>query len=86
VQVKTNSVTFSFWLLNKHAKELSSKSHIYVFVNLLKNKQVEFFVVPSAVVAKQAIKYDRPNSSWYAIDRTQIAKFKNKWTAFGKPL
>ena len=38
VQVKTNAVTHSFWLLGKKARSLISKHYIYVLVNLRRAK------------------------------------------------
>lgn len=56
VQVKTNAKVFGYWLLTEKAQHISSPSHIYVFVNLrsrVDGEKVEFFVVPSAVVAEK---------------------------------
>lgn len=50
VQVKSNSQTYSFWLMGEKNQRMRSRSFIYIFVNLRKDG-VEYFVVPSAVVA-----------------------------------
>jgi hypothetical protein len=53
VQVKTNKRNFSFWLVGEKAKEFSSKTHIYVLVNIKKNgKEIEYYVVPSNIVTQ----------------------------------
>ena len=86
VQVKTNAVTFGAWLLNKHAKELKSKDHIYVLVNLRKNDKVEFFIVPSRFIAKNSRISERPSSTWYAIDLYLVERFRDSWKTFGDPM
>lgn len=52
VQVKTNRKAANFWLVDAHTDELTSDSHIYVFVNLKGDARPEYDVVPSAVVAR----------------------------------
>jgi len=86
VQVKTNARVFSFWLLNKKAKDLVSGSHIYVFVNIRTRKSVEiidFYVVPSKVVAKKMVYSKSPKYEWYAFNLTDAERYKDKWTLFG---
>jgi hypothetical protein len=84
VQVKTNARSFGFWLLNKHARLLKSKSLIYVFVNLRKER-TDYFIVPSMVVAKN-VTVSRPSPTrktyWYSITLDRIAKYQDKWSIF----
>jgi len=84
VQVKTNASTFSFWLLN--AKEIVSPTHIYVFVNLRTKKGVdenEFFVVPSSVVAENAVhEQSQTGSEWWSISRDAVRSYRDKWELF----
>ena len=83
VQVKTNAKTFGFWLLNKSAKDLTSRSHIYVFVNLHdKGNKPEYFVVPSKIVSKKMSTEELQKSNWYSFDLTDAKPYLNKWTIF----
>ena len=67
VQVKTNSSNSKSWLLNKDAKQIRSRSHVYVFVTAKRNSKVPiFYVVPSNVVAQAFKKFVRPHSTFYA--------------------
>src|SRR5438552_7833097 len=53
VQVKTNSKPTGFWLVGLKALSLSSRSHVYVFVNIQpRTGRHDFFVVPSKFVAQ----------------------------------
>ena len=68
VQVKTNKNTSAnFWLLNSHAQELKSNSHIYVFVALKKNERPSFLVVPNRVVAAN-VRKDAHGFYWFDRD------------------
>lgn len=53
IQVKTNQINRSEWVLNEKSENLTDKNIFYVFVNL-KNVELlpEFHIVPSKVVAK----------------------------------
>jgi hypothetical protein len=86
VQVKTNARVFNFWLLNKKAKEQVSESHIYVFVNIRTRKSgetVDFYVVPSKVVAEKMSYSTSPRSDWYDFILTYAAPYKDNWSLFG---
>ncbi len=88
VQVKTNARTFNFWLLSKKAKEQVSRSHIYALVNIRSRKdgeEIEYYIVHSRVVANRMIHDKRPKSEWWAIYRSKVEKYQNKWSVFGKP-
>ena len=88
VQVKTNANTFSFWLLSKKSKEQVSESHIYVLVNIRKKKSeevIDYYVVPSKVVADNIVYGEGPNSKWYAVYRKDIDTYKDGWSLFGEP-
>ena len=66
VQVKTNRKAAAFWLVNAHAGDSYSDSHVYVFVNLRGDSRPDYFVVPSTVVAKiYRIKRRETGSVWY---------------------
>ncbi len=81
IQVKTNTTTFSFWLLNKEAKELKSRSHFYTFVNLRSNDRIEYYIVPSRVVAnKTEEEKSGKGSIWYSFSLQNAKKYKDKWT------
>jgi len=53
IQVKTNQINRSEWVLNEKSEKMIDENIFYVFVNL-KNIDVlpEFYIVPSKVVAK----------------------------------
>jgi len=83
IQVKTNARTFGFWLLNKEAKELKSPSHFYVFVNLRTNGEIEYYIVPSYIVAKKTREEKtKKGSIWYSFSLQDAKKYKNKWSMF----
>lgn len=55
IQVKTNKGSRNIWVLNEKCETYFAKNLFYVFVKLNNNeKEPEFFVVPSRVVAKFA--------------------------------
>lgn len=88
VQVKTNARSFGFWLVGAKAQVISSTSHIYVLVNIRTKKDVEiheYFIVPSREVVKLTRQFDRVNSTFYALSRAVIEKYRDKWSVFGKP-
>ena len=56
VQVKTNASRGNFWLVGEKTRGRASQSHIYVLVHLRRVRdaeKVEFYVVPSRVVARK---------------------------------
>lgn len=89
VQVKTNAKTFGFWLLSKKARTMDAPNHVYVFVNIRDRKNgesVEFYVVPSAVVAKKMVSGSsktRKWSEWHQFNLADAKVFQNKWDVFG---
>ena len=85
VQVKTNATTFSFWLLSKKSATINSRSHIYVFVNLRKNGDVEYFVVPSKYVVDNLFVKEINGKTWYSIFREAVEEYRDKWQIFEKP-
>ena len=84
VQVKTNAVTFGFWLVNKKTSQINSDHLVYVLVNLRKTGP-EFYVIPSSVVS-QRVKYSPPTktrkSVWYSVFLSKVAEFKDRWDLF----
>lgn len=90
VQVKTNAVSHGFWLVGKHAADRVAPTYIYVLVNIRERKktglQIEYYIVPSRVVAKRMRVYRRPSSTWYAVDRASIEKYRDRWALFGAPV
>jgi len=87
VQVKTNARTFTFWLLSQKSKEQTSDTHIYVLVNIRRNKEketIEYYIVPSKVVSQKTIYSKNKNSEWYAIYSKDIQEYHNKWSLLGK--
>jgi len=87
VQVKTNARTFNFWLLSQKSKEQTSDTHIYVLVNIHKNKEketIEYYIVPSKVVSQKTIYSKNKNSEWYTIYSKDIQEYHNKWSLLEK--
>lgn len=88
IQVKTNARTFSFWLLNKNAREHVSESHIYAFVNIRKKKDketIDIYIVPSNIVAEK-MKFDESKrAKWYSISLKDIEQYKDQWSLLGEP-
>jgi hypothetical protein len=84
LQVKTNGKNASFWLLNPHAKDMVSPTHLYVLVNLIKDRP-EFFIVPSRVIARRMDIAKQGKSTWYSISRKNVKEFKDKWDLLEQP-
>lgn len=86
IQVKTNRKAASFWLLSKDYSELSSPTHIYVFVNLRGDARPDYYVVPSATV-KRLGTTSPPRSGgsvWHEFSRKNAERYKDGWSLFGK--
>ena len=86
VQVKTNARTFGFWLLGPKAETFQSKTLVYAFVNLRKDR-TDFYLVPSVYVTKN-FKVSAPSktrkSIWHSIRLDQVVQYKDKWEIFDK--
>ena len=84
VQVKTDR-RGTFWLVGKKAKEVVSRSHVYVSVrirNLKKDGEVvEYYVVRSTMLSKLAYH----GGDFASVKRVDIEKYKDKWSVFGDP-
>ncbi len=52
IQVKTNAGNSENWILSSKNESIDSENIFYVFVNLNNDETPEYYVVPSAVVAK----------------------------------
>jgi len=85
VQVKTNSKNMSFWLLNKHAREIKSPTHVYVFVTLKGNQRPDFHVVKTEFVADHVYEEKTPSGLWYSFDRIDLTAGSEGWEIFGNP-
>lgn len=84
VQVKTNGKSVGFWLVGEKAQRISSKSHIYVFVNIQHRTGMhEFYIVPSKYVVENMKVEVRPKSTWYAFYRKDAQQFRDKWSLLG---
>ena len=83
VQVKSNAANTSYWLVGEHARALTSPSHVYVLVNLLKDRTVnEYFVVPSEELVRRVKESRHEKSTWWYVDRKDVADWQNKWEVF----
>jgi hypothetical protein len=83
VQVKTNRRPTSFWLTGRHAKDLRSPSHAYVFVNLRGIERPEFLVASAAHVADHTRVEVRERSTWYAFYKANRPSAGEGWELFG---
>jgi len=88
IEVKTNSKRANFWLVNERAREVSAPSHFYVFVNISSTKddaeRFEYFVVPSAVVARKTVVQKGETSTWYSFSLNDAEPYRSKWSQLGK--
>ncbi len=79
VQVKTNARIFGFWLLGAKAKTLVSSTYVYVLVNLRKGgEQVEYFVVPSKVIAKKMYENKTEKGTWRSFGYEHAEPYRDK--------
>ena len=88
VQVKTNARSFGFWLVGEKAQHAVSDSHVYVLVNIRLVKGIEsheYFVVPSKEIAALTQRFDRANSTFFAVSRSAVEQYRNLWSVFGEP-
>jgi len=84
VQVKTNAKPVGFWLVGDKAKKLKARSHVYVFVNVRdKDGQHEYYIVPSRIVAAKVRVEERPASTWYAVYKRDILRYRDRWDLAG---
>jgi hypothetical protein len=93
IQVKTDQQNRSLWNLSKKNEELISNNLFYVFVRLHKDegkdkaKETEYYVVPSADVAKHIIKNHEEflagggvDNNFRSFDIKDIKEaYKDKW-------
>jgi hypothetical protein len=77
IQVKTNQINKSEWILNEKCENLTDKNIFYVFVNL-KSIDIlpEFYVVPSKEVAK----YTSQNHSIWLSEKGKKGQTRNDST------
>jgi hypothetical protein len=85
VQVKTNHQKMSFWLLNKHAKEIKSPTHVYVFVTLKKNQRPDYHVVSSEIVSTHVCEDQTKGGTWYSFGLADAKQDSEGWEVFGNP-
>ncbi len=96
VQVKTQRQAANFWLVGSQAREISSSTHIYVFINLRGENRPDYLVVPSAVVAdKMYGAKAKTGSMFYCFDRSTGKEIvvrqdwtdprQEGWEFFGSP-
>jgi hypothetical protein len=83
VQVKTNTRNFGFWLLSQKSREITSPTHIYVLVNLRGENSIEFFVVPSDIIARDMAEDVQRGRTWYSFSYASAKPYENKWGLFG---
>ena len=85
VQVKTNQSPKKYWLLRKHARELTSDCFVYVFVSLKEdNQQPDYIVASSRRVAKNVEKYRDKHNTWYSFWKEKEPECEG-WSLFPSP-
>jgi hypothetical protein len=77
VQVKTNAGLGRSCDAGDRAKEIDSKSHVYVFVYMDADLSPEYYVVPADIVA-QYVRQNKLN----AIPKSACLPYKDGWTYF----
>lgn len=87
IRVKTNRKAASFWLLSKDYTELSSPTHIYLFINLRGDERPDYYVVPSRAVKRygRTTPVRSTGSVWHDFSRLNAERYKEKWSVFGAP-
>jgi len=76
VQVKTQRQSANYWLVGQKALDISSSSHVYVFINLRGDSRPDYLVVPSSVVADKTYESKaKTGSSFYCFDRIAGKEF-----------
>lgn len=84
VQVKTNKVTFNFWLMGKRCLDMVSTTLVYALVNLRKDGP-EYFIVPSRIVAKKIVVSEASETrkhTWHSLYRKEIEDYRDAWHIF----
>jgi hypothetical protein len=79
-QVKTNGVktSDSFWLVGE--KDLTPRNALfYFFVKFHEHAPKDIYVVPSKVVKKHTYSSKTPKGTWYAIDKKDIVRFRDRY-------
>jgi hypothetical protein len=85
VQVKTKSGRQKYWHLNKAARDLSSKSHVYVFVALNGTNRPDYLVIVSNKVVVSINKYKSNNYLWHTFKEPAKKSKIEGWKIFGSP-
>jgi len=94
IQVKTNNIDSTNWVLTQNSETFFSNNHFYVFVSMGGlTKTPEYYIVPSKVVARKVAKSHsdwlagkkadgspRKDSSVRKFSLTKKSKFKDNWS------
>jgi len=91
IQVKTNAASRKWWLIGEKGEKIVSETHIYVLINIKEackknpKEEVEYFVVPSKVIAEKLI-YERnkgpKQGEWWSVLIEDMIPYKDKWNYF----
>jgi len=82
VQVKTDSSSQSFFLINKSdyvAEESKVRNIVYFFVELKEGKSPLFYIVPGLTVKTIAIYEKSSKSEWWSVKKSIIRDYVDKW-------
>jgi hypothetical protein len=89
VQIKTRTTGGSWFVLGNKAKTTKSDTHIYVLLDIKRNKKLEtitYYIVPSRDISKLS-EPANPNFSEnnFVIAVSKLTKYKDGWSQFGDP-
>ena len=85
IEVKTNAKRANFWLVGDRARIHHSPSHFYAFLNISNPRSgsevYEYYLVPSAVVAKEVVvAHSKTGSIWYSFNLESAEKYRDAWS------
>ena len=86
LQVKTNRVTFNFWLMGRRCLDMVSPTLVYALVNLRKDGP-EYFIVPSRIVAQKIVVSEASETrkhTWHSLCLKEVEDYRDAWDIFQK--
>jgi hypothetical protein len=86
LQVKTNRVTFKFWLMSSRCMEMVSPTLVYALVNL-RGEGPEYFIVPSRIIAEKIVVSEASETrkhTWHSLYLKEVEDYRDAWDIFQK--
>jgi len=77
VEASGNPRRVTCWTLGPKARELTLRTHVYIFANFARPDGSQFYVAPSRVVAKHVRVFLQPNSTWYGCATQE--RYRDAW-------